>query len=282
VFERFVVVDWSANSTPKTGRDSIWIAVRHGAGMSTHNPATRHAAEAILLDLLDSSARTLVGVDFSLGLPAGTAVALGRSDWSSTAALLCELVTDDERNANNRFDVAAELNRRIGFDTGPFWGCPPSGRSACLASTKPESFGPLGEWRRAEQVVRDQGRRPFSSWQLLGAGAVGSQSLLGIPMVVRLVQALGERGAVWPFTTGLRPPTPGPGAVVVAEVWPSLFPLDQRPGEVRDAAQVRCTADHLARLDAAGALRELFDPGSAGVARSEVEREEGWILGVTG
>ena len=25
-FDRFVFVDWSANSTPKTGKDSIWVA----------------------------------------------------------------------------------------------------------------------------------------------------------------------------------------------------------------------------------------------------------------
>jgi hypothetical protein len=29
MFDRFVVVDWSASSTPKLGRDSIWIGVSH-------------------------------------------------------------------------------------------------------------------------------------------------------------------------------------------------------------------------------------------------------------
>ncbi|MCE3289702.1 MAG: cobalamin biosynthesis protein CbiG, partial [Caulobacter sp.] len=27
LFDAFVMVDWSASSTPKTGRDSIWIGV---------------------------------------------------------------------------------------------------------------------------------------------------------------------------------------------------------------------------------------------------------------
>ena len=46
-------------------------------------------------------------------------------------------------------------------------------------------------FRAAEEVLRSQGRRPFSSWQLFGAGAVGSQSLLGIPMLDRLRRRFG-------------------------------------------------------------------------------------------
>ena len=40
--------------------------------------------------------------------------------------LLAQLVDDRDDNANNRFEVAAELNRRVGPGPGPFWGCPPA------------------------------------------------------------------------------------------------------------------------------------------------------------
>ena len=53
MFDRFVVVDWSANSTPKRGRDSIWIAVLDGHGVSVSNPSTRAAAEESLAELVD-------------------------------------------------------------------------------------------------------------------------------------------------------------------------------------------------------------------------------------
>jgi hypothetical protein len=122
MFDRFVVVDWSANSTPKLGRDSIWIGVCDGFGhrtgeVSVTNLATRSSAEAFLVDLLESdpTSSTLLGVDFSLGYPAGTATALGLTGtaWSAMWALLAEQIHDDDRNANNRFAVAATLNQRL-------------------------------------------------------------------------------------------------------------------------------------------------------------------------
>ncbi len=282
MFDRFVVVDWSANSTPKRGRDSIWIAVSEGDDVSVSNPSTRGAAERFLSGLIGagSTSRTLIGVDFSLGYPGGTADALGLPGcaWESMAGLLGESIVDDDRNVNNRFEVAAALNSRITATGAPFWGCPPSRAGDTLTVTKPASFAPLGEWREVESLLREQGHRPFSSWQLLGAGAVGSQSLLGIPMLHRLTAEFADRVSVWPFTTGLRAPVVDRGAVVFAEVWPSLLALDVGDGLVRDEAQVVALTEWLTGLDASGRLAELFAPGAVDAAR--VEQEEGWVLGV--
>jgi precorrin-8X/cobalt-precorrin-8 methylmutase len=276
VFDRIVVVDWSANSAPKRGRDSIWIAVRDSSGVALSNPATRFEAEGILADLLAGDGRTLVGVDFSLGFPAGTAelLRLDGGPWATTAAELGRLVDDDARNRNNRFQVASELNARMGAAPGPFWGCPPRSASASLTTIKPPP-GPLAEWRTVESVLREQGHRPFSSWQLLGAGAVGSQSLLGIPMIMRLRERFGGRLAVWPFE-------PVDRVIVVAEVWPSLLPLDLTVVPVRDAAQVLGVAEWLAGLDAADGLGDCFClDGLATEVHDVVVGEEGWVLGVT-
>ncbi len=46
--------------------------------------------------------------------------------------------------------------------------------------------------------------QPKSNWQMHGAGAVGGQTLVGIPMVRRLLESLGPSAAVWPFGTGWR------------------------------------------------------------------------------
>jgi precorrin-8X/cobalt-precorrin-8 methylmutase len=280
VFDRIVVVDWSAHSAPKRGRDSIWIAVRDSVGVTLSNPSTRFEAEAILTDLLAGDERTLMGVDFSLGFPAGTAGSLGLAGsfegppWASMAAELGRLVDDDSRNRSNRFQVASELNARIGAAPGPFWGCPPRAASASLTTTKPPP-GPLAEWRTVESVLRERGHRPFSSWQLLGAGAVGSQSLLGIPMVMRLRERLGDRLTVWPFE-------PVDRAIVVAEVWPSLLPLDLTVAPVRDAAQVLGVAEWLGGLDAADGLHDYFRLDRlAPEVHDVVVGEEGWVLGVT-
>ena len=284
MFDRFVVVDWSANSTPKLGRDSIWIADRHHAGAVTlTNLATRAAAEAFLVDLFesDSTSSTLVGVDFSLGYPNGTAAALGLTGtpWSTMWALLAESIVDDERNANNRFAVAAALNRRLTGGAAPFWGCPPTQVSSTLASTKSCPPSSLAEWRTVEAQLRARGRRPFSGWQLLGAGAVGSQSLLGIPMIVRLCERLGERVHVWPFTTGFAVPALDDGAIVVAEVWPSMLTIDT-DGTVRDAAQVATTVSWLADADRDGRLDALLSPALSSAVSAVAVDEEGWVLGV--
>ena len=79
------MVDWSAASKPTTGPDSIWVGVlkrnvRFQMAFEAHNPATRVEAEALLNNVLDDlkrkRERVLVGFDFPLGFPRGTAAAL--------------------------------------------------------------------------------------------------------------------------------------------------------------------------------------------------------------
>lgn len=285
MFDRIVVVDWSANSTPKLGRDSIWVAHLDPAGhTSLTNLPTRRQAEEFLGHLLETepTMTTLVGVDFSLGYPAGTARAL-RADgtpWSAMWSLLTEDIVDDDRNANNRFAVAAEFNRRLTGTASPFWGCPPSSAGRHLTSTKPPDSAPLAPFRATEEMLRERGHRPFSSWQLFGAGCVGSQSLLGIPVLERLRARFGERVDVWPFTTGMLLPVLDAGAIVVAEVWPSMRDLGDHDDTVRDAAQVSATANWLADTHAADGLDALFSPALPSVIERAAVAEEGWVLGV--
>ena len=271
-FDRVVVADWSASSRPVRGRDSIWIAVAEcgSDAITTTNPSTRAEATAALFDVCRRPGSTLLGVDFSLGYPAGTAALLGLDGvpWRATWKLLAELIDDADDNRNNRFVVAAELNRRMGDGPGPFWGCPASVRSPTLTSTKVAPT-PLGEWRRVEHRLRTTGYRPFSAWQLLGAGSVGSQTLLGIPRLVELISSstdVGRSVAVWPFDVAL---VAGGGAdLVIAEVWPSLHASGPPAALVRDEAQVIETARRLV--------------GGVELTLSEapdVVAEEGWILG---
>ncbi len=285
MFDRYVVVDWSANSTPKVGRDSIWIATLDETGeASVVNVATRSAAEALLVELFqsDPASTTLLGVDFSLGFPVGTAAALELAGPPRSAmwAMLADQICDDDRNGNNRFAVAAELNQRITGGTSPFWGCPPSAANEHLTTTKPTTTGSLAQFRAVEEVLRNQGRRPFSSWQLLGAGAVGSQSLLGIPRLDRLCGRFGDRVEVWPFSTGMRAPVLDAGDIVVVEVWPSMLDIDDAGAEVRDAAQVATTARWLSETAAAGDLDACFSPALSAEVMAAAIAEEGWVLGV--
>ena len=48
MFDTFVMVDWSAATVPRSGRDSIWICWHAPDGERLANPATRHAAKSLL------------------------------------------------------------------------------------------------------------------------------------------------------------------------------------------------------------------------------------------
>lgn len=298
LFGAYVVVDWSASEAKKTGEQSVWIGVvkrdvrlRLGA-CEKHNPPTRAEGEkllrTLLADLHKRGDRVLVGFDFCLGFPRGTAerLKLKGDPWSALWGFCAQNIVDKADNTNNRFAVAAKINRLMTDEAYPFWGAPARQTQRWLASTKPETIGDIPELRLTELATRQHNPKAAakSIWQMHGAGAVGGQSLIGMAAVKKLVDDLGPSTAVWPFGTGFRTLTPGdvePLSALVVEVYPSLFPVTPDPGEVKDAAQVRATTEALARLDEAGKLGQAF-AAPAGLSPEDLaiaEREEGWILG---
>ena len=294
LFNAYVMVDWSAASKPTTGADSIWIGVlkrdvRFRFTFESHNPATRKEAEALLGSILDDRARhrdrVLLGFDFALGFPRGLAEGLklpGDQPWLAVWNQIDRMVTDKADNTNNRFGVASEINRRLTGGPFPFWGCPPRDALTTLQPKRQRAHGPddIPEFRHAEVAAKGAA----SVWKLYYNGSVGGQTILGIPVARRLKLARGERLKVWPFETGWKALTEADLAgvdVVMAEVYPSLIKTTPAPGEVKDLAQVRGLAEHLARLDEQSKLGALFGPDKAAAAEVVVEaqHEEGWILG---
>lgn len=286
LFDRYVVVDWSAASRPTTGRDSIWIADLDAVGGTAlcTNPSTRVSAEAALTRIADDAVdgRVLLAVDAPLGYPAGSARWFGLDDdppWRAMWREIAGRVTDDAANVNNRFEVAGELNRH-GAGAGPFWGRPASRPVAGLTATKPDRF-PVPEWRGCERELREEGRRPASCWQLLGAGSVGGQALTLLPVLERLrgrLVAAGRPAEIWPMTCGFEAPEVGPGGMVVVEAWPTAFDLESRPDVVRDEAQVDGVAHRLGAADRAGELADWFAPALDGATVASAVAEEAWIL----
>ena len=300
-FDAYVAVDWSANSKPKTGPDSIWLAwgkwyegdfvIGELLNPSTREEATRLAVD-LLRELVAAGARVLAGFDFAYGYPSGLAKALSLGDgspaWLAVWNELGRLVEDGADNANNRFDVAGTLNGRLGAP-GPFWACPPSAERPALLARKqayphqtPTGIA-LDEYRVVDQHLRDTGRLVQSPWKLFTAGSVGSQALLGIPHLTRLVRdaALRERSWVWPFETGFRLPSEasGPGVVHV-EIWPGLFDVDMTRHRTKDAAQVLSVVETFANRDSRASLVPLFTPAAVPPAHVSVcQDEEGWIFG---
>ncbi len=264
-FDRVIVVDWSGRASPSPAReskDAIWISLcESGHEIQTYF-RTRSAASDWLSRALSEGGRQLVGFDFPMGYPAGFARRLtGRDDARALHGWLADRIADAADNSNNRFAVAAAINRKLG-GPGPFWGCPKAQSYPGLSPLKAIDYAALGlvEKRRVER--ENPPAKPV--WQLMGAGSVGSQALLGIPVLVRLARASGA--AVWPFEA--------PRDLTLAEVYPSLLaPAVRASGDaIPDRAQVRLLARALFQMSRHDRLSPLFTVPSEA-------REEGWILG---
>jgi hypothetical protein len=293
LFQAYVMVDWSAASKPTTGADSIWVGVlkrnvRFQLAFETHNPATRAEAEKLidktLTDLAKKGERALVGFDFPLGFPRGTAAALKLTapPWAAMIDLITAEAKDKPDNTNNRFQIGAKLNRLMTGEAFPFWGCPAKDEQTMLKAKRPREHGPddLPEFRHADVALKG----PQSPWKLYYQGSVGGQALTGIPVVQRLRASRGGKVKLWPFETGWKKLTSedldGVEAVF-CEIYPSITGAKASAGTVKDAAQVQAIAEHFAGLDEKDRLAAVFGPKDANAAAltPAVEAEEGWILG---
>ena len=269
MFDTVIVVDWSGGNdrgaTPKA--DAIWACVVRGG--VTETPVylrNRQVAEAWIADTLQieraAGRRVMVGFDFPFGYPRGFARAVaGTDDPLALWDWLAERI-EDAPKANNRFDVAGAINVVLGGN-GPFWGNGLKREIDGLPRTKAGYENPFAQRRQAEERAKGA----FSVWQLSGAGSVGSQALMGLPVLARLRRRFGDHLAVWPFQ-------PLDAGIALVEVWPSLIAPEiaarVQPDEIKDAAQVRVLAQALSAPSADQLATMLADGDS----------EEGWIFGL--
>lgn len=268
-FDTVVMVDWSGGNdrgaSPK--KDAIWAGVaRGGAAEAPVYLRNRQVAEVWLADLFEAERvagrRVLAGFDFPFGYPAGVAAHVtGRADPFALWHWL-EARIEDHPKGNSRWQVAGAMNALFP-GVGPFWG---NGTKTDIPGLPRKGRARHGhgasEWRQVERAAKGT----FSVWQLAGAGAVGSQVLMGLPVLARLRRQFAA--SVWPFD---RPE----GPIVLAEIWPSLLndlviARCAETGEIRDAVQVRLLSKAVSALPEQELAAML-------AVRSE---EEGWILGL--
>ncbi len=262
-FDTVVMVDWSGgNDTGKSPRqDAIWACVaRLGRAEAPQYLRNRSVAEDWLARLFEAEIaagrRVLAGFDFPFGYPAGFAVALtGQSDPFALWHWLEDRI-EDSPQANNRFDLAGEINRRFG-GRGPFWFNGLKRDIDGLPRKKTGYENPFPDRRLAEERAKGA----FSCWQLGGTGAVGSQVMMGLPVLARLRRRF--EAAVWPFE-------PLDKQIALVEIWPSLTLGAAPEDQIKDAWQVREVARTVSTLEP-DALAEMLAVDAP---------EEGWIFGL--
>ena len=276
MFELILVADWSSKASPspaKESKDAIWVCADLNGDQAIEYFRTRHAALAFIEAWLLRGHRTLLGFDFAFGYPRGFAERLtGRAEALAVWDWLAGRIVDGPDNANNRYEVACEVNRAFP-GIGPLWGHP-AGRDLPglpFRGSAREGHG-LADDRRAVDRLAG-GAQPVV--KLAGAGAVGGQTLVGMAALAGLRRRHGLR--VWPQETGFALPAEGS---LLVEVFPSLFwtrpPKGERPKSmIADREQVIATARALR-----GATPDWFAAPSGLPDAARVAVEEGWILGV--
>lgn len=249
-----VAADWSGARTGE--QRALWLAEwdPDRTAVVAVSGRTRVQAGDRILDLAADAPELVAGLDFSFSLPAWW---LARNGIATAA----ELWADSTR-----------LERWLAECRPPFWGRP--GRS------RPRP--PAGdEWRLTERAAP---LRPASTFQIGGAGAVGTASLRGMATLDRLRRA---GMCVWPFERWATP--------AVVEVWPRLgMGRTVKSSPAARAAAVEAMGERLAP-DVAAAARGSVDAFDAVVALLDLVRRtdqarpattdpvvalEGWIDGV--
>ena len=175
-FDKYVMVDWSASSSPSPKRpvkDAIYIAQGVEDSINTHYCRTRFRAYTLLKETIEDSLkhenRLLCGFDFAFGYPTGFCEKItNKPDIFAFWDWLSDEIKDDDTNKNNRFEVASKLNSYF-EGIGPFWGCPQSVNIENLPHKGNDRFGAD---RPDERRLIDK-RLPHSLpvWQLAYNGA---------------------------------------------------------------------------------------------------------------
>ncbi len=189
--DRFLAIDWSGAIDPGAQRRGIWIAecTRHPSPVQLGSGESRVAVEAYLLRAAAETPRLVAGLDFSFSFPAPFLDELGCADafafWDR---------------------LSAEGEHWLSQPHAHFWGRGKVPRPP--GHVAPQWFG----YRQTELNAKSGNILPRSSFQIGGAGAVGTGSLRGIPMLARLRRAGFH---VWPFDP--------PGLPLLVEIYPRLL-----------------------------------------------------------
>ncbi|KEO82750.1 hypothetical protein [Tumebacillus flagellatus] len=274
MFDWYAFADYSGAKTLAGQRKHIVLAKGDGRDVTLvhHTRASLFGAWKGLLQGAGEK-RILLGVDHSYSFPLGFYEAVTgetQRSWDDLLALLKSAASC--LSEWNPRDWAAQANAviaaRTGHSTGPFWG------AHFRAQVKKPNF-PHAELRLPERrLVETRNRSLKPIYQLGGNGAVGLQSLFGMPYLAHLRRFCREQGILlhaWPFD-GWEIPAHGH---VLVEVYPTLYNRGQRTDE--NDAEACVTA--LAELDQRDELLPLFHPKLNDEERKRAGME-GWVLGV--
>ncbi|WP_086734158.1 hypothetical protein [Erythrobacter colymbi] len=209
-FAQFLAVDWSGAKGPRQKGIAVALAqAGGGAPVLLAPPDPKGWARGEVLALLAGlEVPTLVGLDLGISLPFHDAGAFfpgwdaSPPDARALWALIDALCAADPHLEAGSLLAHPEAMRYFRHGAGAT-----GDRFLLPGATTRE-----GRFRLAEAAQRQQGVRPVSNFNLVGAAQVGKSSLTGM----RMLHRLGTRLPVWPVD-----PLPEEGSVVT-EIYTSM------------------------------------------------------------
>lgn len=183
-------MDWSGDKAAGGQRKKIWVADWHNGKVALTSGRTREETAEHLIAVARETPDTVVGLDFAFSYPAWFVRGQGCESAPEFWDLIANGKGEEWLSSANEFCWGRKGSRCPEGHRAPHW---------------------LG-FRRTDREISIGGIQPKSPFQIGGAGAVGTGSLRGIPILHRLRQA---GFCVWPFNE--------PGLPVAVEIYPRLF-----------------------------------------------------------
>jgi hypothetical protein len=225
---RFVAVDWSGAKSAAEQRRRIVVADWEGGRITITAGRTREETTAWLIEQAQRAPSMVVGLDFSFSFPEWFV----RQCGAATIEGFWEFASENAERWLHRCE-------------GPFWG---RAAKRCPADHR----GPLFRGYRQCERNETAGWQAKSTFQIGGAGAVGTASLRGMQTLI----ALRDAGfSIWPFHAPVLP--------CLVEIYPRSFtgPVVKNS----NAARIEYLQKHLtatvteAALQAARESEDAFD-----------------------
>jgi hypothetical protein len=194
--ERIIAIDWSGAAKSHAQKKHIWTADICRNQIRLCNKRTRDELFRWLVENISGrSYPAVIGIDFAFSFPES----FFRQKYLSSVGELWNCANEN----GEQWLRACEP---------PFWGRP---GKKCPSGHKQDGF------RQTDRAISVNRISPKSPFQIGGAGAVGTGSIRGMPILARLRQ---EGFSIWPFDPAHFP--------LVVEIYPRLL-----TGEVNKSQQ---------------------------------------------
>lgn len=219
IFDHFLAIDWSGAKGERQKGIALAMASSEGRAPRLVRRAKPWSREDVLSFLLDLPDDTLVGMDLGISLPFADARAFfpgwdeSPQDAKALWALIDDICVHDPNLEAGSFVMHHQASRYFRH----------SKEHVGDRFHLPNAATREGRFRLVEHAQRQQGIRPVSNFNLVGAAQVGKSSLTGM----RMLHRLGGRIPVWPID-----PLPLQGSVIV-EMYTSIAALGSGVGKGR-------------------------------------------------